>query len=151
MTADLTPFDWDLRAEVYACIRIYGEVPTVHTLRRRVRREAETVRQSLCRLEEHHQLALDPERKEVWMANPFSASPTAFPVETAEESYWAPCAWDALGIPAILGEDAWCLTHCADSGEELEFGVRNGKVDGDDCVIHLVAPPRNAWDDIGFT
>ena len=64
---------------------------------------------------------------------------------------WANCAWDALGVPAILGTDGWTTAPCAESGDTLEFGVRGGALEGDDGVIHLVTPLRHAWDDIGFT
>ncbi len=33
----------------------------------------------------------------------------------------------------------------------MEFGIRHGRLEGDDGVIHLVTPIRDAWDDIGFT
>jgi len=33
----------------------------------------------------------------------------------------------------------------------MEFGVRDGQLAGDDGVIHLVTPPRDAWLDIVFT
>ena len=64
---------------------------------------------------------------------------------------YANCAWGALGVPAILGTDGWTRTRCQESGVPMEFGVRDGQLAGDDGVIHLVTPPRDAWLDIGFT
>jgi hypothetical protein len=72
-------------------------------------------------------------------------------VDTPRGRFWANCAWDALGVPAILGIDGWTDTRCAGSGEPLSFGVRGGERQGDDALIHLVVPPRDAWTDIGFT
>jgi hypothetical protein len=63
---------------------------------------------------------------------------------------YANCAWDALGVPAILGTDGWTQTRCPESGVPMEFGVRDGQAAGN-AVIHLVTPPRDAWLDIGFT
>jgi hypothetical protein len=33
----------------------------------------------------------------------------------------------------------------------MEFGIRDGELAGDDGVIHMVVPIRDAWADIGFT
>ena len=85
------------------------------------------------------------------MANPFSATETEYPVETPNMTCYANCAWGALGVPAILGTDGWTRTRCQESGVPMEFGVRDGQLAGDDGVIHLVTPPRDAWLDIGFT
>ena len=98
-----------------------------------------------------HEIAPTPDGTAVWMANPFSAVETTYPVETPHMRCYANCAWDALGVPAILGTDGWTKTECAESGTPLEFGVRGGVLEGDDGVIHLVTPLRDAWVDIGFT
>ena len=60
-------------------------------------------------------------------------------------------ALDALGIPAILGIDGWTRTRCSATGDVVEYGVENGERAGDDAFVHLLVPPRAAWDDIGFT
>ena len=106
---------------------------------------------SLERLEEAHQIALLPDRSGLWMASPFSAVPTDFPVETLRGRCWANCAWDAFGVPAILGIDGWTETRCAASGERLSFGVEGGRRVGGEGLVHLAVPPRDAWVDIGFT
>ena len=85
------------------------------------------------------------------MANPFSGVPTDYVVQTANMTCYANCAWDALGVAAILGRDAWTRAPCAESGDPLEFGVRDGGLASDAGVIHLVTPLRDAWVDIGFT
>ena len=105
---------------------------------------------SYPRVERHH-IGLFPDRDEVWIVNPFSSVPTDYPVATERGRYWAACAWDAIGVPAILGIDGWTESRCAESGEPLSFGVRGGELAGDDGVIHLVVPLRDAWHDIGFT
>ncbi len=85
------------------------------------------------------------------MANPFSATATVFPVDTARGRFWGNCVWDALGIPAILGVDGRTETRCAASGDPISFGVHDGQRVGDEARVHFVVPPRDAWDDIGFT
>jgi len=142
---------WALRAEIYRHLAETTEAPSLDALAAWSGRSRSDVLEALDALEAGHFLALLPDRSGVWMANPFSAVPTAFPVETPRGRFWANCAWDALGVPALLGIDGWIETPCAGSGEPLSFGVRGGERRGDDGVIHLVVPPRDAWDDIGFT
>lgn len=143
-------FDWHVRALVYDTFARAGRAPAIAELAARVGTTEHRIARSLQRMEEAHELALLPGGG-VWMANPFSAVPTAYPVETPEMACWANCAWDALGVPAILETDGWIRTRCAESRTPLEFGVRDGRLEGDDGVIHLVTPIRDAWVDIGFT
>jgi hypothetical protein len=149
--APLDDFCWALRTEVFRHIGRTTGAPSLDQLAAWSGRSPAAVLEALDALERAHHLALLPDRTGIWMANPFSATPTAYPVDTPRGRYWANCAWDALGVPAILGIDGWTETHCAGSGAPLSFGVRGGKRQGDDALIHLVVPPRNAWDDIGFT
>jgi hypothetical protein len=64
---------------------------------------------------------------------------------------YANCAWDALGVAAILESDERVETRCAQSGKALEYVVQDGTLLRGDGVIHLVTPVRDAWIDIGFT
>ena len=149
----VTPDDrhWALRAEVYRHFARTGRAPSYEALSEATRLGLFEVPELLSTLEAHHHLALFPDRTGIWMAHPFSAVPTAFPVDTARGRFWGNCAWDALGIPAILGVDSRTRTECPASGEPISFGVERGKRVGDDAVVHFVVPPREAWDDIGFT
>lgn len=147
----LTDFHWSLRTEIFRAIGATTRAPSLDDLAAWSGRSRSQIIEALDALEAGHQIALLPDRSGVWMANPFSSVPTAFPVETERGRYWAPCAWDAMGVPAILGIDGWIEARCAASGSPLSFGVKDGRRVGDDGVIHLVVPPRNAWDDIGFT
>jgi len=148
---DLTDFHWTLRTEIYRCLAATTVAPTPDELAAWSGRSRKEILEALEALEAHHHVAILPDRSGVWMAHPFPAIPTAFPVDTARGRFWANCAWDALGIPALLGMDGWTQARCAATGTPLSFGIRNGERVGDDGVIHLVVPPRNAWDDIGFT
>ncbi|HSG07351.1 MAG TPA: organomercurial lyase [Longimicrobiales bacterium] len=147
----LDDFHWALRTEIYRHVAETTEAPSLEALAAWAGRTHTDVLEALDALEANHHIALLPDRTGIWMANPFSATPTAFPVDTPRGLFWANCAWDALGVPAILGVDGWTETRCAGSGEPISFGVRGGERQGDDGLIHLVVPPRHAWDDIGFT
>lgn len=146
-----TELDWAVRAEIYRTFGERGSAPAVAELAAAVGGTEHQVRAALQRLYEAHEVAPLPNGNGVWMANPFSAVPTDYVVETPEMSCYANCAWDALGVPAILGTDGWTTTHCAESHEAMEFGIRGGELAGDDGVIHLLTPVRDAWVDIGFT
>jgi hypothetical protein len=145
-------FDWGLRTHVYATFARSGKAPSVDDLSAVTGAPSARVTASLRSLAEARELVLDPERREIRMAHPFSAVPTDFSVETPDFTCWANCAWDALGVPAILGADASIRTTCPATGDALEFGVEKRKVVGsDDVVVHLLTPLRKAWEDIGFT
>lgn len=109
------------------------------------------VEDALRRLAAAKVIALAPGSLHIWMAHPFSALPTAYPVRTADQVYWANCAWDALGIPALLGVDSETTTHCPASGTPLSMQVKGGEAYSTAGVIHFAVPPRRFWDDIGFT
>src|SRR3972149_1313882 len=85
------------------------------------------------------------------MAPPFSGVPTAFPVETRGKRYYANCAWDALGIPAALHEDAVIPAADAFTGERLTLEVKAGRAVPQECVIHFAVPAARWWEDIIYT
>ena len=152
MSRGPTDFDWSVRAAIYRSFADTGRAPVLPELAVMVGGATEhQIRESLERLFAAHEIAPLPDGDGVWMANPFSGVPTEYPVETPHMTCWANCAWDALGVPAILDTDGWTRTRCAESGEPMEFGVVDGTLSGDDGVIHLVTPLRDAWIDIGFT
>jgi len=145
-----TEFDWSVRALIYETFATTGQAPPLAQLAAEAGGTEHQIEASLERLFAAHEVATLPDGR-IWMANPFSAMPTKYPVETPEMSCWANCAWDALGVMAMLETDGWIRTTCAESGTPLDFGVVDGALAGDDGVIHLVTPLRDAWADIGFT
>jgi hypothetical protein len=89
------------------------------------------------RLEQARVIVLAPGTLNVWMANPLSAVPTSFRVETQLGSFWGNCVWDALGIPAMLGADGRVATSCPDCGEPIALEIRDGELAPVDAVIHF--------------
>lgn len=146
-----TELDWSVRTAIYDSFAASGRAPSYAELGARFDRTEAEIAASVEVLFEAHEIAPLPDGSGVWMANPFSAVETAYPVVTPTMSTYANCAWDALGVPAILGTDGWIDTRCMESGTPLSFGVRDGELRGDDGVIHMVVPIRHAWDDIGYT
>ena len=147
----MTDLDWAVRTRIYQSFAESGRAPVLAELAAAVGATEHQIRTSLGRLFEAHEIAPLPDGDGVWMANPFSGLPTDFVVETSEMTCYAPCAWDALGVAAILHTDVEIRTRCAASEQPLHFGVRDGALTGDEGVIHLVTPIGHAWDDIGFT
>lgn len=109
------------------------------------------VEASFARLEAGHVLVFAPGTRNIWMANPLSAFPTPFRVETPRGSYWGTCIWDAFGIVAMLGGDGAVLTSCADCGEAMELRVAGGSLEPAEGVAHFAVPARRWWDNIGYT
>jgi hypothetical protein len=110
------------------------------------------VAEALRRLHDAHALVLDRDGATIRMLNPFSAVETGHRVEAGGRSWFANCAWDALGIPAALHADARIDSACSDCGEPLELEVRGGElVRGRELLVHFVVPARRWWDDIVFT
>ena len=150
-SAALTERDWEVRTYIYRTFAEAGRAPALGAIAAASGRTEHQVQVSLQKLFEAHEIAPLPNGKGVWMANLFSGVPTDYVVTTPEMTCYANCAWDALGVPAILGTDGWTRAKCAESWAPLEVGIRDGVLDGDDGVIHLVTPLRRAWEDIGFT
>jgi ribonuclease HI len=104
---------------------------------------------ALHNLADLHALVLAPATTNIWMAHPFSAVPTAYPVLARGRTYFANCAWDAAGILALVG-DGESRTCCDDCGAELALTVRDGALHGDG-VVHFAVPPRRFWENIAYT
>jgi len=88
---------------------------------------------------------------QILMANPFSAVPTPVVVELASYSCFANCIWDALGVPAMLKQDARIKTACGDCGLALEVSVVGGQVHDGTSVVHFAVPAHHWWDDVVFS
>jgi hypothetical protein len=128
--------------------RVYGFF--VETGRAPAPEEVDADAGAYARLHDEHALVLDG-RGEIMMLNPFSAVPTPYRVEAGGRSWFANCAWDALGVPAALGVDGRIASSCPDCGDELAVEVVDRRPQPDNLVAHFVVPARHWWDDIVFT
>ena len=106
---------------------------------------------AFARLAAAHVIVLQPEGGAILMANPFSAVPTPFPVETARQRYYGNCIWDALGAADMLGEDAQIETACGCCGQPLALAVRAGVLAAPPSVVHFALLAARWWDNIVFT
>ena len=141
--------DVRVRIAVYEQVIATGRPPSTAELAERLELQPPQVAAALERLGTARALVLQPESREVLMANPFSAVPTPYLVRTAERAYYGNCIWDALGVPAMLGADAAIETSCACCGEALALAVRGGLVPAQG-VVHFAIPARRWWEDIVY-
>jgi hypothetical protein len=132
-----------LRLAIYASFVTTGEAPSASELAGAVGCDLGEAQLGLWQLAEAHAIVLALGGVEIEMAHPFSGVPTGYRVTSGGVGYWANCAWDALGIAAILGRDTEC------SGA-VDLSVRGGVTDGSG-VVHFLVPPRRFWEDVRFT
>ena len=143
--------DLQVRYHVYdGCIK-RGQPPLIGELSSILNVSTEQIRNALVNLAEAHMLVLQKDSGEILMANPFSAVPTSFVVETPKFSCYGNCIWDALGIAAMLDQAVSIKTSCADCGFALELKIMQGAVSGHEGIVHFAIPARHWWDDIVFT
>lgn len=105
---------------------------------------------ALGRLASGRVLVLQPQTREILMAPPFSAIPTPFVVETARFHCYGNCIWDALGVAAMLHQNARVRTGCGDCGTAMDLHVDGGRIDGDG-ILHFAVPARDWWQDVVFS
>ena len=148
----MTPFEVTVRLFIYRFIAIEARIPTIAEIRHGLGEELEKVEKTLESLAEQHILVLEPNSRQIWMAMPFSARSTAHRVSIERRSWSANCAWDALGIPAMLKADAKISTRCPVTDEAIEFAIEDGKPSADaPPYVHFALPTAKWWEDIGFT
>lgn len=128
-----------------------GGIPLAASLGTQLHLPLDDVRGAYERLHEAHALVLDPHSREVWMALPFSAVPTPFRVDGGGRSWFANCAWDMFGIPALLHGDARAETTCQDCDAPIVYRIEGGQLLDAHGVVHFAVPAHRWWEDIGFT
>jgi hypothetical protein len=151
MTASLIDQDWQIRLAIYRFFVEHQRPPSVEEAATTLGLDAAIVRSAYHRLHRGHAILLDPGTDNVRMANPLSAVPTPYRVEINGRSLYANCAWDSLGIPAMLASDA--RIEASSGGDEpLRYAIENGQLQADDrFVVHFPLPFRVWYDDLVHT
>jgi hypothetical protein len=142
--------DTRLRLFIYSHLVRTGCVPLVGDMAKRLAWSLSQVRAALNRLSQSHAFMLQ-ENGELWRAAPFSAIPTPFPVRVGKRSYWANCIWDALGIPAMLHQDATIDAACGCCNLSMALRVKRARLVDDQGIIHIAVPARDWYKDVVFT
>ncbi len=141
----------ELRREIYSRTVTSGVPPTIADLAKALAIDAGDTRSGLARLAAARIVVLQPGTGELLMVPPFSAVPTPFLVETSRYTCYANCAWDALGVPAMLRERARMVTACGCCGEAMVVDVALDHAPQTTDVIHFAVPAAQWWDDVVFT
>lgn len=148
--AEQDSFDSSLRLYTYRHVVATAKAPTVAQSAAAMGSTEAAVRAAYERLSKSHALMLQ-ENGELWRVAPFSAVPTAFPVEVGGRTYYANCIWDALGIPAMLAQDALIPASCACCNLDMGLRVERGALLPRQGLIHIVVPARKWYEDVVFT
>jgi hypothetical protein len=145
----LTEQEWQIRSHLFAFMLEHTRPPTYQETARYFGLSEADARLAYQRLDADHRIFLDPGTDAIRMLHPFSAVPTPYRVTARGRQYWANCAWDALGIPAALHEDAQVEAILPATGERIRFGVQHGQLVGEDVgVVHFPKPFRQWYDDL---
>ncbi len=151
MVPETAELDQAVRLFVFQQAADTGRVPAGGQIAEGLGQPRDAVDAALQRLAAGRALILAPGSTNIWVANPFSAVPSAFRVQARGRTYWGICIWDALGIPAALRADATVEAQCGDCGQPLRLEVRGGSLVHDEGVVHFGVPAVHWWDNIGFT
>lgn len=150
-TEAFTFFEKRVRLQVYTHFVTTGQTPTSRKVASALSCSLSEVQDAYGRLAAGKALVLQTSG-EVLMAEPFSAVPTPFIVEIGAQRWWGNCIWDAMGIAAMLGQDARVVTACGCCSEAMTLEVRDGIVRRPYAgVIHFAIPARAWWTDVVFT
>ena len=152
MADDLSDQDWHIRFCIYRHFVDHGRPPTAAETARDLGLAHTTVRQAYHRLHRGHAIFLEPRTDEVRIADPLSAVPTRYQVRVNGRMLYANCAWDSLGIPAMLAADARIEAHIDDAAEPVRYSIEGGELRADErLVVHFSLPFRDWYDDMVHT
>jgi hypothetical protein len=143
--------DTRVRLAIYERFVAEREAPSVADVAEALSISTDEAEAAFRRLAESRVIVLMPGTLEIWMANPLSAVPTSFRVETPRGSFFGNCIWDGLGVVSMLGGDGTVETRCADCDEEMSLRVEDGELTDGDGVAHFAVPAARWWENIGFT
>jgi hypothetical protein len=143
-------FDKQVRVSIYDHFVTMGQAPTVAQCAQKLSASVPEIHAAFQRLADGRALVLQSDG-EILMAEPFSAVPTTFYVEVGERAWWGNCIWDALGIPAMLKEDARVVTACGCCNDAMTVEIRDGELSNPSGIVHFALPPKDWWQNIVFT
>jgi hypothetical protein len=143
--------DLEAKLAIYRHFAAVGTRPTVSDIAGQVGVTLPQAREILARLRAQRVLVLEADTESIRMAPPFSGVPTQHRVTADGVTFYANCAWDALGIPAALRRPATVHSRCEQSLQPLELPVSEDGPEPSDWLFHCVVPASKWWDDIVFT
>lgn len=134
---------------MYETLITSGAAPSLKTLAEQFSITPTQARHALQRLHDAHALVLKAGGDEILMAHPLSAKPTDYRVTIDDVTLYANCAWDSLGIPAMLNCDARIEARHPLGGDAMRYRIADGELENDGgCFVHFAHPFRQWYDDI---
>jgi hypothetical protein len=149
MATPLSERDWQVRLHIYRFFIEHSQPPTVSETAQAFGIADDDALAAYQRLHDAHTILLDPGATEVRMANPLSAVETPYRVTVNGRAYFANCAWDSLGIPAMLHADATIeavYTNPDGSRSPARYAIEGDALRGDDGLVHFPLPFRRWYD-----
>jgi len=143
-------YDTRLRQYIYRHFIREGRAPRVAEIAAALSAPVRKTKAALGRLAQTHAFVLQ-ENGELWRAAPFSAVPTAFPVRSGKRAWYGNCIWDALGIPAMLHQNACINASCGCCNYEMVLRVEEGRLLAPKGIVHIAVPACRWYEDIVFT
>jgi Alkylmercury lyase len=144
--------DTEVKTAIYRWIADTMRAPEAADLADELSTPAGEVEEAFRRLFAKRVLFLEPDRRTIRMAPPFSAVPTQHRVQVGERTYFANCSWDSLGIPAALHAEADVFSRCEQTMEPIHLRVgRNGPENSEPVVAHFAVPAAKWWADLVYT
>jgi hypothetical protein len=145
-------FDTTVKMFIYKTLAQTTRPPTSAEAAEALDTSSEEIEAAFERLHKKRLLVPEPgDPSHIRMAPPFSGVVTAFRVKVKDRVYYANCAWDALGIPAALHEDAVIEAADGQTGEAMTLIVKDGKPIPQKCAVHFAVPAARWWEDIVYT
>ena len=132
-----------IKLAIYSTFASTAKAPTVSDIAKQLGLARDEVQAAFDELHKQRLLVPEPgDPTRIRMAPPFSGVPTPFLVTVDRKRYYAPCVWDALGIPAALHADA--VVHASDghTGEPMTLGRRDGRRKRERWVMLISPSPR---------
>jgi alkylmercury lyase-like protein len=145
-------FDTQVKTAIYRWIAETTRAPAVEEIAAELSTPADEVEEAFQRLFARRVLFLEPDRRTIRMAPPFSAVPTQHRVRVGKLTYFANCSWDSLGIPAALHGEAEVFSRCEQTREPIRLRVGlNGPGNPEPVVAHFAVPAAKWWADLVYT
>ena len=144
-----TAADWHIRLYIYEVLVERGQAPDTQAIAAQFAISELEARRSLRRLHEAHAIVLQNGGDNILMAHPLSAAPTDYRVLVDRVALYANCAWDSLGIPAMLGRDAQIEARHPLTRESAYYSIEDGQLrQAGGGIVHFALPFRQWYDDI---
>ena len=147
-------FDTQVKTAIYKWVVDTTRAPACEDIASLLGRSVTEVADAYERLFARRVLFLEPDRRTIRMAPPFSAVPTQHRVRVRDRMYFANCSWDSLGIPAALHKEGTVFSRCEQTLEPITILVGKSGPEGpqaEPVVAHFAVPAAKWWADLVYT